>query len=117
MYGRFSQYSYRRVTLADQTTYDAKVIGFDKDKDVAILQIDAPTKKLRPIPVGSVNHMSYEGFDDVGLRYVGGRWVWLEFNSMDQVESVKTSKALKEIFLEFKDVSHDFIPDERCVWI
>ncbi|GJZ49289.1 hypothetical protein Tco_0603479 [Tanacetum coccineum] len=36
---------------------------------------------------------------------------------MDQVESVKTSKALKEIFLEFKDVSHDFIPDERCVWI
>ncbi|GJU33963.1 hypothetical protein Tco_1182317 [Tanacetum coccineum] len=32
-------------------------------------------------------------------------------------ESVKTSKALKEIFLEFKDVSHDFIPDERCVWI
>ncbi|GKB39652.1 hypothetical protein Tco_0884594 [Tanacetum coccineum] len=36
---------------------------------------------------------------------------------MDQVESVKTSKALKEIFLEFKDVSRDFIPNERCVWI
>ncbi|GKE18983.1 RNA-directed DNA polymerase, eukaryota, partial [Tanacetum coccineum] len=64
-----------------------------------------------------LKHMSSEGFDDVGLRYVGGRWVWLEFDSMDQVESVKTSKALKEIFLEFKDVSHDFIPDERCVWI
>ncbi|GKA37898.1 hypothetical protein Tco_0724463 [Tanacetum coccineum] len=40
-----------------------------------------------------------------------------EFDSIDQVESVKTSKAFKEIFLEFKDVSHDFIPDERCVWI
>ncbi|GJT46133.1 RNA-directed DNA polymerase, eukaryota [Tanacetum coccineum] len=64
-----------------------------------------------------LKHMSSEGFDDVGLRYVGGRWVWLEFDSMDQAESVKTSKALKEIFLEFKDVSHDFIPDERCVWI
>ncbi|GJW72277.1 hypothetical protein Tco_0129194, partial [Tanacetum coccineum] len=48
-------------------------------------------------------HMSSEGFDDVGLRYVGGRWVWLEFDSMDQVKRVKTSKALKEIFLEFKD--------------
>ncbi|GJZ12881.1 hypothetical protein Tco_0548111 [Tanacetum coccineum] len=46
-----------------------------------------------------------------------GRWVWLDFDSMDQVESVKTSKALKKIFLEFKDVSYDFIPDERCVWI
>ncbi|GKB27658.1 hypothetical protein Tco_0867059 [Tanacetum coccineum] len=68
-------------------------------------------------PVASKTHMSSEGFDDVGLRYVGGRWVWLEFDSMDQVERVKTSKALKEIFLEFKDVSHDFIPDERCVWI
>ncbi|GJR77217.1 nucleotide-binding alpha-beta plait domain-containing protein, partial [Tanacetum coccineum] len=44
-----------------------------------------------------LKHMSSEGFDDVGLRYVGGRWVWLEFESMDQVESVKTSKALKEI--------------------
>ncbi|GKG52733.1 hypothetical protein Tco_0549845, partial [Tanacetum coccineum] len=55
-----------------------------------------------------LKHMYSEGFDDVGLRYVGGRWVWLEFDSMDQVESFKTSKALKEIFLEFKDVSHDF---------
>ncbi|GJW40376.1 hypothetical protein Tco_0066221 [Tanacetum coccineum] len=24
------------------------------------------------------------GFDDVGLRYVEGRWDWLEFDSMDQ---------------------------------
>lgn len=41
-----------RVTLADQTAYDAKVVGFDQDKDVAVLQIDAPKDKLRPIPVG-----------------------------------------------------------------
>ncbi|GKA46294.1 hypothetical protein Tco_0739177 [Tanacetum coccineum] len=25
-----------------------------------------------------------EGFDDVGLRYVGGRWVWLEIRLYDQ---------------------------------
>ncbi|CAN8272576.1 unnamed protein product [Cochlearia groenlandica] len=41
-----------RVTLADQSTYDAKVVGFDQDKDVAVLSIDAPKDKLRPIPVG-----------------------------------------------------------------
>ncbi|XP_023550169.1 protease Do-like 1, chloroplastic [Cucurbita pepo subsp. pepo] len=41
-----------RVTLADQTTFDAKVVGFDQDKDVAVLSIDAPKDKLRPIPVG-----------------------------------------------------------------
>ncbi|KAJ7974570.1 Protease Do-like chloroplastic-like [Quillaja saponaria] len=41
-----------RVTLADQTTYDAMVVGFDQDKDVAVLRVDAPKDKLRPIPVG-----------------------------------------------------------------
>ncbi|KAL6497531.1 Protease Do-like 1, chloroplastic [Orobanche hederae] len=41
-----------KVTLADQSTYDAKVVGFDQDKDVAVLTIDAPKDKLRPIPIG-----------------------------------------------------------------
>ncbi|KAH6758525.1 DegP protease 1 [Perilla frutescens var. frutescens] len=41
-----------RVTLADQSTYDAKVVGFDQDKDVAVLRIEAPKDKLRPIPIG-----------------------------------------------------------------
>ncbi|PON56195.1 Peptidase S1C [Trema orientale] len=41
-----------RVTLADQTTYDAQVVGFDQDKDVAVIRVDAPKDKLRPIPVG-----------------------------------------------------------------
>ncbi|KAK4477387.1 hypothetical protein RD792_016608 [Penstemon davidsonii] len=41
-----------KVTLADQSTYDAKVVGFDQDKDVAVLSIDAPKDKLRPIPIG-----------------------------------------------------------------
>ncbi|PIN09073.1 Serine protease [Handroanthus impetiginosus] len=41
-----------KVTLADQSIYDAKVVGFDQDKDVALLRIDAPKDKLRPIPIG-----------------------------------------------------------------
>lgn len=41
-----------RVTLADQSTYEANVVGFDQDKDVAVLRIDAPGEKLRPIPIG-----------------------------------------------------------------
>ncbi|KAG7985608.1 hypothetical protein I3843_03G035100 [Carya illinoinensis] len=41
-----------KVTLADQTAYDAKVVGFDQDKDVAVLRVDAPKDKLRPIPIG-----------------------------------------------------------------
>ncbi|KAJ1264149.1 hypothetical protein BS78_09G240700 [Paspalum vaginatum] len=41
-----------RVTLADQSVYEAQVVGFDQDKDVAVLSIKAPKDKLRPIPVG-----------------------------------------------------------------
>ncbi|XP_031265261.1 protease Do-like 1, chloroplastic isoform X1 [Pistacia vera] len=41
-----------KVTLADQSAYDAKVVGFDQDKDVAVLRIEAPKNKLRPIPLG-----------------------------------------------------------------
>jgi S1-C subfamily serine protease len=32
--------------------YEADVVGFDEDKDVAVLHIDAPWEKLRPLPVG-----------------------------------------------------------------
>eukprot|EP00475_Leptophrys_vorax_P019956 TRINITY_DN27328_c0_g3_i3.p1 TRINITY_DN27328_c0_g3~~TRINITY_DN27328_c0_g3_i3.p1 ORF type:complete len:541 (-),score=4.18 TRINITY_DN27328_c0_g3_i3:197-1738(-) len=42
-----------RVTLADQSVYAADVVGYDRDKDVAVLRIDAPRSKLRPLRVGS----------------------------------------------------------------
>ena len=38
-----------KVTLYDQKTYDAKVIGHDPAKDVAVLEIDAPKESLVPI--------------------------------------------------------------------
>lgn len=41
------------VTLSDQTTYEAELIGAEPRKDLAILRIDAPGVKLRPIPVGT----------------------------------------------------------------
>jgi len=41
-----------RVTLGDQSTYEAKVVGYDQDKDVAVLWVNAPKEKLRPMPVG-----------------------------------------------------------------
>jgi S1-C subfamily serine protease len=41
-----------RLTLADQSVYKAQVVGYDQDKDVAVLRIKAPKDKLRPIPIG-----------------------------------------------------------------
>jgi S1-C subfamily serine protease len=42
-----------RVTLADQSTWDAKLVGWAPEKDVAVLKIDAPTARLHPLPLGS----------------------------------------------------------------
>ena len=41
-----------RVTLDDGVTYAATLVGAAPDKDIAILRIDAPPSKLRPIVVG-----------------------------------------------------------------
>jgi S1-C subfamily serine protease len=42
-----------QVTLADQSTYKARVVGVAPDKDLAVLKIDAPTSKLQAIPLGT----------------------------------------------------------------
>ena len=42
-----------KVTLADQSTYDASLIGAFPDRDLAVLRIDAPKDKLPPIALGS----------------------------------------------------------------
>jgi S1-C subfamily serine protease len=42
-----------RVTMADQTTFPAKLVGAFPDRDLAVLKIDAPKDKLPPIAVGS----------------------------------------------------------------
>lgn len=41
------------VTLADNTRLEAKLIGFDETKDVAVLKVDCPASKLKPIPLGT----------------------------------------------------------------
>lgn len=45
-----------KVTLLDQSTYTAKVLGGDSDKDVAVLQLQMPPERLkllRPVVLGS----------------------------------------------------------------
>jgi S1-C subfamily serine protease len=41
-----------KVTLSDQGTYPAELVGAAPDQDLAVLRIDAPADKLTPIAVG-----------------------------------------------------------------
>jgi S1-C subfamily serine protease len=42
-----------RVTLADQSSYDATLVGAFPDRDLAVLRVAAPKAKLPPIAIGS----------------------------------------------------------------
>ncbi len=42
-----------RVTLSDQSSYPAKLVGAFPDRDLAVLKIDVPGAKLPPIALGS----------------------------------------------------------------
>src|SRR5205085_1135121 len=42
-----------KVTLADHSTWDARLVGALADNDLAVLGVAAPKDRLRPIAVGS----------------------------------------------------------------
>ncbi len=45
------------ITLADQSTWDAKLVGVARDKDLAVLKIEAPANVLSPLPVGKSENL------------------------------------------------------------
>jgi S1-C subfamily serine protease len=45
------------VTLNDNTVWKAKIVGVAEDKDLAVLKIEAPKEKLRPLAVGTSNNL------------------------------------------------------------
>ena len=46
-----------KITMADQTTWKAVLIGAAPDKDLAVLQIDKPLHTLKPIAIGESSNL------------------------------------------------------------
>jgi len=45
------------IRLQDQSSWEAEVIGLAPDKDLALLQIDAPQELLNPLPLGDSSEL------------------------------------------------------------
>lgn len=45
------------VTLSSGETYEASLVGSDKEQDIAVLQIDAPQEELIPIAIGRSDNL------------------------------------------------------------
>jgi S1-C subfamily serine protease len=45
------------VTLADESKWQAKLVGSDPDNDLAVIKIDAPKEKLKVIPMGESKNL------------------------------------------------------------
>ena len=41
------------MTLADRSSWRARLVGYEPDYDLAVVRIDAPAERLRPLPVGT----------------------------------------------------------------
>ncbi len=46
-----------RVTLADNSTWEATLVGYDANKDLAVLKIKAPASQLRKIDIGESSNL------------------------------------------------------------
>ncbi len=47
-----------QVVFADQTSYDATLVGKSPDNDLAVLRIDAPKTALKPVLIGESNDLA-----------------------------------------------------------
>src|SRR5690554_3796314 len=46
------------ITLQDQSTWPAEVVGLAPERDLAVLKISAPKKRLQPLPLGDSSKLS-----------------------------------------------------------
>jgi len=46
-----------QVTLADNSSWPARLVGYEPDKDLAVLKIEAPPEKLKPLPIGESDNL------------------------------------------------------------
>nr|GFC06138.1 DIE2/ALG10 family [Tanacetum cinerariifolium] len=58
-----------------------------------------------------------EGFNEIGVRYLGGLWVMLVFRSVDGKEKFMVNVGTNSWFSQLIETSSDFVVDGRVAWV
>lgn len=58
-----------------------------------------------------------EGFVGLKILYVGGLWIWFQFNSEAACAAFKANASLKKLWTAVRTVSPSFKVDERMIWL
>nr|GEU30543.1 RNA-directed DNA polymerase, eukaryota [Tanacetum cinerariifolium] len=58
-----------------------------------------------------------EGFEEVKFFYLGGKWMLFEFAMIESKEKLINHTGINSWFHVIQDVFHDFVSDERIIWM
>ncbi|GJS31677.1 hypothetical protein Tco_0492297 [Tanacetum coccineum] len=61
--------------------------------------------------------LANEGFDNIDLKYMGGYWVMIEFQSEETKKMFKASVGVGVWFSQLQQASKEFINDRRVTWV
>ncbi|PWA93439.1 hypothetical protein CTI12_AA070330 [Artemisia annua] len=68
--------------------------------------------------IPNINHvLKKEGFVDCKCRYVGGLWIWIEFNNPLSNHLFKQNKEMAWYFTQVRSITKSFTVDEKLVWL
>nr|GEY37642.1 nucleotide-binding alpha-beta plait domain-containing protein [Tanacetum cinerariifolium] len=61
--------------------------------------------------------LANEGFDNIKLKYMGGYWVLIEFESGTSKEKFRTNVGIGSWFSKIQQASNEFHNDARVTWV
>ncbi|XP_071734239.1 uncharacterized protein [Rutidosis leptorrhynchoides] len=103
----YKDYNSKKLILED-----ADLVSFKKDDRILLLKLknfDSLFSIYRLIIA--------EGFVDVKVQYLGGYWIWIQFDSDVSFNAFRGNSNLLQLFSCVKEATDTFIVDDRIVWI
>ncbi|KAI3708611.1 hypothetical protein L2E82_37907 [Cichorium intybus] len=64
-----------------------------------------------------INRCKVQGFPEVEVKYLGSRWILLEFQNVITCNNFRNNLTCQEWFSELTHWNRDFVCDERLVWL